>query len=362
MTLNVTQPSHELHNVPSSSTGGDLITGAQLYFILLTTSALTQVFNIGGVITNVINIAVFVKLGFNESSNISLLTLALCDLLSTILTIWGTVCVTPGFSDAELPFLPTEIAHLTGGALSMFVLRCSAWVTAFISFERCLCILIPLKVKKWVTPKMSTAVVLAISITTIGPYIGVHWRWTFMWKFLPARNATILGVTVVDTPFLNLKEKIDNIVFGAIQPIIAFFTVLVCTVFLVVYLRRSSQWRKSMASAGGKTGGGDNSFQFQMKQNISRKEEKVVRLVTSIATIFIVCYTPNTLMILHMAIFPSFSLFGQHRNTFLMLFLVSVLANSVSASVNIFIYYNMGTRYRNALRLMFHFDSDKVAE
>ncbi|KAK3800580.1 hypothetical protein RRG08_056051 [Elysia crispata] len=245
MTLNVTQPSQELDNVSSSSMGGDLITGAQLYFILLTTSAFTQVFNIGGVITNVINIAVFVKLGFNETSNISLLTLALCDLLSTILTIWGTLCVTPGFSDAELPFLPTEIAQLTGGALSMFVLRCSAWVTAFISFERCLCILIPLKVKKWVTPKMSTAVVLAISITTIGPYIGVHWRWTFMWKFLPARNATILGVTVVDTLFLNLKEKIDNIVFGAIQPIIAFFTVLVCTVFLVVYLRRSSQWRKS---------------------------------------------------------------------------------------------------------------------
>ena len=358
MTLNDTQPSQELDNVSSSSMGGDLITGAQLYFILLTTSAFTQVFSIGGVITNVINIAVFVKLGFNETSNISLLTLALCDLLSTILTIWGTLCVTPGFSDAELPFLPTEIAQLTGGALSMFVLRCSAWVTAFISFERCLCILIPLNVKKWVTPKMSTAVVLAISITTIGPYIGVHWRWTFMWKFLPARNATILGATVVDTPFLNLKEKIDFIVFGAIQPIIAFFTVLVCTVFLVVYLRRSSQWRKSMASAGGKTGGGDNSFQFQMKQNISRKEEKVVRLVTSIATIFIVCYTPNTLMILHMAIFPSFSLFGQHRNTFLMIYLVSVLANSVSASVNIFIYYNMGTRYRNALRLMFHFDSE----
>ena len=179
-----------------------------------------------------------------------------------------------------------------------------------------------------------------------------------MWKFLPARNTTILGVTVVDTPFLNLKEKIDNIVFGAIQPIIAFFTVLVCTVFLVVYLRRSSQWRKSMASAGGKTGDGDNSFQFEMKQNISRKEEKVMRLVTSIAAIFIVCYTPNTLMILHMAIFPSFSLFGQHRNTFLMIYLVSVLANSVSASVNIFIYYNMGTRYRNALRLMFQFDSE----
>ena len=124
MTLNDTQPSQELDNVSSSSMGGDLITGAQLYFILLTTSAFTQVFSIGGVITNVINIAVFVKLGFNETSNISLLALALCDLLSTILTIWGTLCVTPGFSDAELPFLPTEIAHLTGGALSIFILRC----------------------------------------------------------------------------------------------------------------------------------------------------------------------------------------------------------------------------------------------
>ncbi|KAK3743562.1 hypothetical protein RRG08_027429 [Elysia crispata] len=356
MTLNVTQPSQELHNVPSSSMEGDLITGAQLYFILLSTFALTQVFSIGGVITNVINIAVFVKLGFNETSNISLLTLALCDLLSTILTIWGSLCVTPGFSDAELPFLPTEIAQLTGAGLSVFVFRCTAWVTAFISFERCLCILIPLKVKKWVTPKTTTVVVVTISITTIGPYIGVYWRWIFVWKFLPGRNATVLGVTVVDKPVLILMESVINIAIGAIQPIVAFVTVLVCTVFLVVYLRRSSQWRKSMASAAGKTAGVDKSSRFEPKQNISKKEEKVVRLVTSIATIFIVCYTPNTLMILHMAIFPSFSLFGQHRNTFLMVYLVSVLANSVSASVNIFIYYNMGTRYRNALRLLFHLE------
>ncbi|KAK3768962.1 hypothetical protein RRG08_060398 [Elysia crispata] len=275
MTLNVDQPSLELHNVSSSSTGRDFITAAQLYFILLSMSALTQVISLGGVITNVINIAVFVKLGFNETSNISLLTLALSDLLTTILTIWGTLCITPGFTDAELPFLPTEIAQLTGAGLSVFIIRCSAWVTAFISFERCLCILIPLKVKKWVTPKTTTAVLVAICITTIGPYIGVYWRWKFVWKFLPDRKATVLGVTIVDKPAVVLLDTVFNIIFGTIQPIIAFLTVLVCTVFLVVYLKRSSQWRKSMASAGGKAAGGDNSSRFELKQNISRKEEKI---------------------------------------------------------------------------------------
>ncbi|KAK3768959.1 hypothetical protein RRG08_060395 [Elysia crispata] len=354
MTLNVTQPSLELRNVSSSLTGRDFITGAQLYFILLSMSALTQVISLGGVITNVINIAVFVKPGFNETSNISLLTLALSDLLTTILTIWGTLCFTPGFSDAELPFLPAEISQLTGSGLSNLIFRCTAWVTAFISFERCQCILIPLKVKKWITAKTTSAVVVAISISTIGPYIGAFTRRKFVWKFMPGRNTTVLGGTVVDTPFEILKEKIENIVLGLIQPIVAFVTVLVCTVFLVVYLRRSSQWRKSMASAVGETSGGDNSSGSEPKQNISRKEEKLVRLVISIATIFIVCYTPNTLMFLHMAIFPSFWLYGEHRNTFLTVYRLSILATSVSASVNIFIYYNMGTRYRNALRLMFH--------
>ncbi|KAK3737436.1 hypothetical protein RRG08_059005 [Elysia crispata] len=275
MTLNDTQPCQEVDNVSSLSTGEEFITVAQLYYILLSICALTQVFSIGGVVTNVINIAVFVKLGFNETSNISLLTLALSDLLSTIMTIWATLCITPGFSDSELPFLPTEIAHMTGGGLSMLVLRCTAWVTAFISFERCLCILIPLKVKKWITPKTTTAVLLAICIATIGPTIGVYWRWRFVWKFLPGRNATVLGAAVVDTPAVVLLDTVFNILFGTIQPIVAFVTVLVCTVFLVVYLRRSSQWRKSMASAGGKTAGGDNSSRFKLKQNISKKEEKV---------------------------------------------------------------------------------------
>ncbi|KAK3737435.1 hypothetical protein RRG08_059004 [Elysia crispata] len=180
MNFNVTQPSRELHNVSSSSTGGNFMIGAQLYFILLSIISVTQVISLGGVIKNVINIAVFVKLGFNETSNISLLTLAICDLL---LTLWGTICINPGFTDAELPFLPTELAQLTGAGLSVFIFRCSAWVIAFISFERCLCILIPLKVKKWVTPKTTTAVMVAICITTFGLYNGVYWRWKFAWKF-----------------------------------------------------------------------------------------------------------------------------------------------------------------------------------
>ncbi|KAK3800581.1 hypothetical protein RRG08_056052 [Elysia crispata] len=97
---------------------------------------------------------------------------------------------------------------------------------------------------------------VAIPIVTIVPSIGMYWRWNFVWKFLPGRNATVLGVKVVSTPFLDLKEKrLKTSSLASFNRLSLFVTVLVCTVFLVVYLRRSSQWRKSMASAGGKTAG-----------------------------------------------------------------------------------------------------------
>ncbi|GFO02213.1 chemosensory receptor b [Plakobranchus ocellatus] len=208
-----------------------------------------QLINIAALIGNSLNIVVFMKLGFSESSNISLTALAASDLVWVVMSVWSNVCFLLSFEDARLPFQVLNVSFLTSSTPYLFVGRTVAWITAFISFERCLCILAPLKVKSLITPKITSVVVLVITTLTFGPVLLTYLRYNFVW--LPYMNATILDVAPNDNAYFIIMEKI---VLGGIQPISAFSIVLVCTVFLVVQLRKFSSWRKSVMSAKGQWG------------------------------------------------------------------------------------------------------------
>ncbi|GFN84560.1 hypothetical protein PoB_001106600 [Plakobranchus ocellatus] len=114
-------------------------------------------------------------------------------------------------------------------------------------------------------------------------------------------------------------EKISIAICGVIQPLLAFSIVLICTVLLVVQLRKISSWRLSVTSA--------KSQWVQSEENpaasssaaearISKKEERLVRMVVAVAAIFIVSYIPTCIMLLCYVVFDTFNLFGVYRRLF----------------------------------------------
>ena len=56
-----------------------------------------------GVVTNIINIIVFVKLGLRETTSISMLSLAVSDLLSAAFGLWSNLLYLPQFPSFGLP-------------------------------------------------------------------------------------------------------------------------------------------------------------------------------------------------------------------------------------------------------------------
>ena len=340
-------------NVSLHLTARGLITAEQLDIISSVLFSLAQVLNITGIVTNSLSIAVYIRLGFSDASNVSLLSLTIYDLVTSVLSLWSNFLVTPALRIPGLPFEPANIAILTGTGLLAFVIRGSAWVTAFISFERFLCVVLPLKVKSLVTPKVAVVSVLVITLLTVGPSIGVYWVWVFVWRFHPHLNRTILDVVTVDTPNIKLLEDITTSICGFVQPLLAFIIVVACTIFLTIHLRRSSAWRQGAVSGNVIAKGKEQTTR------VSTKEKRVVKMVVVIAVIFIVCFAPNSAVILCSIAFKDFNMFGVHRNTFVLMFLISLVGQSFSASVNIFIYYKMASKYRLALRHVMGFDRTK---
>ncbi|GFO50466.1 chemosensory receptor a [Plakobranchus ocellatus] len=333
-----------------------ILSDEQFYIISVFMIYASQIINICAIIANGLSIAVFVKLGFSEPSNISLITLAVCDFTLAVLYTWVNLCFWLTYHNVRLPFHGPNVTYLTGGAHWAFLSSTVAWITAFISFERCLCILFPLKVRRLITPRGTFVAMLIIILLTFCPSFFTYIRYKFVWVFNPHLNITILNTMIVNSELAILFEKISIVICGVIQPLLAFSSVLICTVLLVVQLRKISSWRMSITSA--------KSQRVQPKENpaassyaaearISQKEERLVRMVVAIATIFIVSYIPTCITLLCYVVFDEFNMFGVYRRLSIVSSYITSLGQPISGSVNILIYYKMASKFRSVFRRLF---------
>ncbi|GFN79778.1 chemosensory receptor a [Plakobranchus ocellatus] len=241
----------------------------------------------------------------------------------------------------------------------MFLSRTVAWITAFISFERCLCILVPLKVRRLMTPRGTFVAMLTITLFTFCPSFFHYIRYKFVWVFNPYLNITILDTIPINSEFAILFEKIYLAIFGVIQPLLAFSIVLICTVLLVLQLRKISSWRMSVTS--------DKSQRVQLKEipaasssaaeaRISQKDKRLVRKVVAIAIIFILSYIPTVIMLVCIVVFDDFNSTGVYRRLFLLSSYVTSLGQNFSGSINILVYYKMASKFRSVLRRLIRLD------
>ncbi|GFN84569.1 neural cell adhesion molecule l1 [Plakobranchus ocellatus] len=350
-------PFHLSENHSKDSTMLTLTSGIlsdeQFDIIFLFIIYTSQLINNCAIIANSLNIAVFVKLGFSEPSNISLTALAVCDLTMAILLTWSHICFLLTYHNVRLPFHSANVSYLTGGAQWGFLSTTVAWITAFISFERCLCILFPLKVKRLITPRVTFVAMLIIVLLTFCPSFFTYISYKFVWVFNPYMNMTILDAIPVNSEFAILLEKISIAICGVIQPLLAFTIVLICTVLLVVQLRKISSWRLSVTSAKSQRVQSEKnpaSSSSAAEARISQKEERLVRMVVAIATIFIASYIPTSIMLLFYVVFDQINLFGVYRRLLIVTGYIISMGQPISGSVNILIYYKMASKFRSVFR------------
>ncbi|XP_005113536.1 adenosine receptor A1-like [Aplysia californica] len=254
--------------------------------------------------------------------------------------IWISICQNPLFYRSELPFDSTDIKYLTGSTPHVLFVKIATFITAFITFERCLCIVVPLKVKTIITPGRTKTIIIAIylivSIMGIPFCLGHRFEWVFDF----ARNATILKSTF--TAERDLLEAITFLTQGVFATTFSFVFVICCTIVLIVKLKSKTKWRQATAAKSDRAAEG-----------VGVKDQKVVKMVTFIAVIFIVCAVPPTLLFFYMAIDPSFRFYGVHRNLYLVIWTTSFLTETVNSSVNIFVYLKMSSKYRAVFMKMF---------
>ena len=89
----------------------------------------------------------------------------------------------------------------------------------------------------------------------------------------------------------------------------------------------------------------------QKYQTVSRKENRVIRQVILVATIFIICKLPTVATVILRYADQDLAVFnGVYNKTATVIAGARYFFEGVCGSVNIFVYYNFNTRYRQILR------------
>ncbi|KAK3797167.1 hypothetical protein RRG08_060511 [Elysia crispata] len=154
----------------------------------------------------------------------------------------------------------------------------------------------------------------------------------------PLTNKTVL---VFDLLKYNERIGVLSLLLSFSLPtLVCFILVTLGTLILVARLRHSAELRSSSA--------------VKRPLRIASKERSVATSVIGICVIYIVCLSPNVGFILVATAFPRFfysdSVYG---NATVFILTVASVFQSVSASVNLFVYLRMMSKYKAVLTKLF---------
>lgn len=217
----------------------------------------------------------------------------------------------------------------------MTLCRVTSLITAFMTLERCLCVATPLKVKDIITPFRTKVIILVIFTLMIGLFTPFYFVNHLVWAHNQLRNTTILTLAYSENRII--VETITFPIHSVMLPVVCLLCVIIFTVILIFELNKKQKWRHSSSSASAKP------------ETASAKEKKVVKMVILISIIFIICYTPATVNFFCMAYNPDFSFTGKYVNVFFVVWSLTALVQTVSFSVNIFVYFFMSSKFKTTL-------------
>ncbi|RUS84167.1 hypothetical protein EGW08_008054, partial [Elysia chlorotica] len=297
-----------------------------------------------GMIGNTIIMITLVKIGFASPINVSFCALCISDFLCIVAIAWNAICYIPAFANSDLPFRAREVAIPTGSAVSNIFCGTTAWITAFISLERCLCVVFPLKIKNIVSPGKALIIVCAIFIGTVPLIYLPFYNYVFYTKFDKEKNQTFIGASYRNTPLADYIHRSHFMYRTVVIYSLPLVIILVCSITLAVSLKRSISWRQRQSS--------ENPEINNSSKQRSSKDARVVKTVLALATVYV--FLGGLCSVRHFAalMWPEFRMIGDYgrwnRSATTLTFFFSL----INSSVNVLIYYKTGSKFRKTVNQM----------
>ena len=307
-------------------------------------------FLIGGP-ANVINMAVYYKQGLKDRVNLCLFALSLADelfLIHTMLLFGEQIHVQFTTKERFGPMLRFMTNNNLVGFFGF------SWVSqilsAIIATERCLCVLSPLRFQTLLQTRTMAAIIIAVYLVVVGVYFVVATRYRIACVFDPSSNTA--QYTTVAGEFYQKHQRLinylDSFVYGAGIPGVMIIVVTTTTIITTMKIRQAAAWRAGSSSASS-----SSSAPLSLSSSsssISPKELALTKMLIGVSVLFIVCVSPFALFRFVWLFLPEMDIGRRNQNFYLTGLWILEPFSYVNSSFNIFVYYTMGSRYRDTFR------------
>ena len=299
-----------------------------------------------GLVSNIINIIVFLKTGAKDNVTVLLLSLAASDLVFITLSASPTcsllirilvkshTCPIDYDIFRYLLYWPTFTAY-----------DLSAYISVSLGMMRCACVAMPLKFKiiftksrtiKWVIFLVVLAVCLRI------PVLSIH---SISWRTDPQTNMSSLYLKDVNTAYMT---RINDILNRGIVIYFLYITMVICVSVLIFKLYQASKIRRSCTT--GLTESSNQAPDKALAQGLTSKDIQVVKSVVLVCTIFILSQLTFLITSTIRLFVPDFDNGGQLIFLFGLISQINRSCSYLNASLNIFVYYSYNSKYRSVFR------------
>ncbi|KAI8770649.1 P2Y purinoceptor 2 [Biomphalaria glabrata] len=292
-----------------------------------------------GVVSNIINITVFVKQGLRERGNFTLFWLSVADLMGTV----AQAAMSKGsLWDVELG--PIVMNGRSFYSLVWYIKAMwsdiSSGLTMFISIERCICVIRPLHFNSSFIARHGKIIVSVIVVTYVVYYLPFITP-----AGLEAELNEETNTSIYYAVYASYKYHYDdfNDFFGGILLcILVPCFVFVCSILMYRGLHKSSNIRRTLTASLG-------SDQAQTESGLSIKERRVVKMVFVLACLYMLSSFPQIAYIFINQYFHMYDSEIQERKTrnlSLIVVPLSFFILSIYSSFSIFVYYLFSSSFR----------------
>ncbi|KAI8786132.1 FMRFamide receptor [Biomphalaria glabrata] len=313
------------------------------FFLTFNLMICGNVIGVLGILGNVLNIANFAKDGMEDTVSITLSALAVSDVGALVVQMFINVLSNSFWTDVDHPFLTMSILSALLVYPREYFVRVSGLITVFASFERCLCVVTPLRVKRIITRNVAITVNTSIFIVLLlylYPTIAFIY---FDWGVDSRRNRSVIVVFYRDN-----AESVFTVSYAVADlflPYCTFFLLILSNMVIVTTLKSKSKWRQSVT--------GSRFSHDSNKGMISTKEKKLVVMLVKISTIFIGCLFPQSALFTAVGLVREMKLNGLYFDLTRMVYSFTFLLETINCSVNIIVYYSMSSKFRKRIQLWF---------
>ncbi|XP_059162626.1 uncharacterized protein LOC131946013 [Physella acuta] len=310
-----------------------------------------------GLVSNVINIRVFLRLGLNNSMAVGVFSLSLTDLLITCLQLGVSSCFLAHYLCPASPLDLWNLGTFTIGWLRYACYYISCWVTTMVAVERCFCVVSPFKVKAMFTRARCVFVVMVIYIAHIGLVLPVYVIQRLDWmnssEILTNHSSSIYKrVLAVDYNDQSAQAEVIIDTLGAVSlSILSQVILLVCTFWMIYSLKSSTTVRQINTDSVRQLGNDSNLPASHKLSKLSDREKRLVKVVLFLALVMTACNVPRFIGLAAHHLIPGLN-GGDYRHLNGFIWDVSDFFGTLNCSMNLAVYWMLNSKFRNCLRTL----------